>query len=146
MVQKAGGIGTGRSRKASALEPRHFPSHLITIAAIRQFLPSAGLILSSLAKPQLVVASAFRADFEPEAQHYKSGRSHPSHPVAPSQTQSHHLSLWPSGFSLYPLAFSLSSNPVKPTQTNPQSAIRNPQLEALHYPLWSRPPTPQISA
>jgi len=102
MLHKAGGIGTGRSRTASAPDPLHFPINLVSIAATGQLLPSASPTRSNRVKLKFGVVSTQRADFEPETRHHKSSATHP---VAPSRTQSHH-------FSLYPLAFSLFSNPA----------------------------------
>jgi hypothetical protein len=83
MLQWAGGIGSGRSRTASAPDLFHFLINLVPIAATGQLLPSPGSTGSSRVKSQLGVASALCADFEPEARQHKAARSHS---VAPSRT------------------------------------------------------------
>lgn len=97
--ERAGGIGTGRSRTASAADPFHFPVKLVPIAVTRQLLPSDTPTRRCRTKisPFSLGPHSHRAALLPRA----------SAPVLPVQQRE----------DLWPLSFSLLSNPVAPSRT-----------------------------
>ena len=149
MLLMAGGIGTGRSRKAPAPEPFHLPINLLAIATIGQLLPC-----TSSAR---LVAPTCRAKASWRRWKRSAGGSNP---VKVRQTQSNPVKVL---FNLYPRGKAATGTtlccgfpgamhnqwwlaPVATSRVqticNPQSAIRN-HLFSVFPPLhhsWSAPP------